>query len=181
MIRIAEAKKRSPWDGELSPLSVQDLILEAILHGDWVSVHTEPIWGGCLRDVEYARKFLKPGQKLLAKGLHLTDRSVKDAFQAGADHVLVVGRVPEDSRCLVEPFSVDQGAEFLYKYGVKNLVWNRRDLFTGRPKDEGWAEARAALRTWLCCASLGEPFPTNADACLFGVHRILESEKGRKS
>jgi hypothetical protein len=168
MIKIAEAKIKSPWEGKLTDKTMRQLIEQAILEGDWISVHTEKPWGGSLEWIKKARKMTK--KPILAKGMHDTDISIRKAIDAGADYVLCVGRICDDKyrknviyepRCLAD----------IYQFGgyYDKLMWNRRDLSTGQAKEDYWKEARKEWAGWLGCASLGAPFPKDADACLFSV------------
>lgn len=167
MIRIAEAKKQSPHNGILSELPMFSLIARAIGEGDWVSVHTEKPWGGYLDTIKIAKSLTtKP---VMAKGIHKNDRDIERAFRAGADYVLCVGRLShiKDDRIIFEPLDLSQAHFFGPKY--KKMIWNRRDLNNGYPKPNVWEEVRRSHKGWLGCASFGEPFPKNADACLFSV------------
>jgi len=96
-------------------------------------------------------------QPILAKGIHASDDEVKAAFDAGATHVLVVGRIPEycSMSCLIEPYTVEELRRIPAAY---RAVWNDRDLrLLYQPensKTETWEQARAAFgRNWLCQAS----------------------------
>jgi indole-3-glycerol phosphate synthase len=150
---IAEVKTESPW-GWKSERSWDELLELAVKHGDMVSVHTDPRWGGSLELVERAAyDCWKP---VLAKGVHPTDESVQNAFDAGADAVLVVGRVPEydlshsRAHVMIEPRNV---GEFAALPPGTPAVWNARDLYTGKPKDETFVEVRSAWAGWLAQAS----------------------------
>jgi hypothetical protein len=168
MIRIAEAKLKSPWDGKLTDKPIEHLIETAIDSGDWVSIHTEEPWGGSLEHLKLARKMTS--KPILAKGIHAQDKAIDEAFFAGADYVLCVGRVcgiKNKVRVIYEPRCLADIALFGGYYD--KIMWNRRDLTTGKAKKDYWDEARQEHRGWLGCASLGFPFPEDAQACLFSV------------
>ncbi len=89
---------------------------------------------------------------MLAKGIHSSDDSVKQAIEAGADLVLVVGRIPKiyAEKCLIEPYSFKELSKL--PSNVK-AVWNSRNLSDGGFKQESFDEARKAFKGWLCQAS----------------------------
>jgi indole-3-glycerol phosphate synthase len=121
---IAEVKPRLP-SGWQSALSWGELFAIANEHGDMISVHTDPRWGGSMGLIARARRLTK--KPILAKGIHATDDLVAKAFGAGADYVLVVGRIPTTNpeRCLIEPRTV---AELRALPPTTMAVWNNRDL-----------------------------------------------------
>jgi indole-3-glycerol phosphate synthase len=177
MIFIAEVKTRSPF-GWCSPYSWATLFEIANEVGDWVAVHTEAPWGGSLDLLRTARRLTdKP---LLAKGLHSSDIEVREAFEAGADHVLVVGRIPSvrPTDCLIEPISIRD----LHRIPVGfRAVWNSRDLRTGGRKSELFADARR-WSGWLCQASnIEDPrgIDPGADAVLVGTHLPAFADRAR--
>jgi indole-3-glycerol phosphate synthase len=154
-IFIAEPKWKSPFIPDWKPEKPwQALLEEAEQYGDWISFHTEADWGSSLALFAEARKRTK--KKLVAKGRHLTDRSIELAFNEGADYVLVVGRVPDlypDYRdsLLLEPYTLRELAEIP---SDAKAVWNSRDLRNrGLVKTETFAQARAIFLGWLCQAS----------------------------
>lgn len=164
MIQIAEAKKKSPWEGTISYLPMEDLIKKAIEQGDWISIHTEEPWGGSIETLKMARGMTdKP---IMAKGIHRTNESIEIAFKAGADYVLCVGRMAPYDNIIVEPASLADVKTFS---SAKMLMWNRRDLSNGHARKFSWDLARKLRTGWMGCASLGFPFPEDADACLFSV------------
>src|SRR4051812_45555141 len=104
---IAEVKTGSPF-GYRSEKSWDELFAIASEAGDIVSIHTDSRWGGSFELVKKARSLTtKP---ILAKGIHATDAEIEQAIEAGADYVLVVGRVPAlyIEKCLIEPLTLDE-------------------------------------------------------------------------
>ena len=164
MIRIAEAKKKSPWEGIISYLPMEELLKKAIELGDWISVHTEEPWGGSIETLKMARAMTN--KPIMAKGFHRTNESVEAAFKAGADYVLVVGRMAPFEGVIVEPASLEDVKTFNH---ARMMMWNRRDLSNGHARKFSWDLAKKLRKGWLGCASLGPPFPVDADACLFSV------------
>jgi indole-3-glycerol phosphate synthase len=170
---IAEVKTCSPF-GWKSTRSWDELFETANEHGDWISIHTNPRWGGSFKLLEKAR--LRTKKPILAKGLHLTDRELALAFNSGADYALVVGRIPDvlDSyrdALLIEPYTLAELAEI--PHGVK-AVWNSRDLRNkGVLKNETFKDARAIFPGWLCQAS---NIRTPADVCA-GAQAILVGQE----
>lgn len=166
---IAEVKTRSPF-GFQAEKSWEELFAIATRVGDMVSIHTDPRWGGSMDLVAKAKRLTdKP---ILAKGIHATDELVREAFEAGADRVLVVGRVPSvhPERCLVEPNTLD---ELRALPSTLSAVWNARDLATGHPKSVTFGQARAAWEGWLCQASFIttiHDIAPGAQAVLVGEH-----------
>lgn len=84
-IFIAEIKTQSPY-GFQSPFSFMQLMEIACKNGDWISVHTNSLWGGDFAHIEFVRSFCK--KPILAKGLHTTTDSILRAFESGANYVL---------------------------------------------------------------------------------------------
>lgn len=145
---IAEVKTISPF-GWVSDYSWEYLFKTACQIGDMISIHTDPRWGGSLDILRKARDLTdKP---ILAKGIHATDAKVNKALAAGADWVLVVGRIPENlENCMIEPDSLEQLTQV--PDGCR-VVWNGRDLGNGGQKTETFEKAREAWNGWLCQAS----------------------------
>jgi indole-3-glycerol phosphate synthase len=109
---------------------------------------------------------------ILAKGIHANDNSIELAVEAGADQVLVVGRIPSvyADRCLVEPYSLEELTQL--PTGTR-AVWNSRDLSTGGIKPESFTDARKMFTGWLCQASnirTTQDIQTEADAILVGTY-----------
>jgi len=105
---IAEIKTQSPF-GYKSSHSFNELMEYAIVYGDWISVHTNALWGGDFDAISYVRKFTdKP---ILAKGIHGSDEAVQSALYHGATYVLSVDRIPKSdylaSRCIFELSSLE--------------------------------------------------------------------------
>jgi indole-3-glycerol phosphate synthase len=144
-IFIAEIKTISPF-GFKSNYDYEFLKQLSIENGDWISIHTDPLWGGHFVDIVNVKntmlKLSKPycDRKILAKGIHSKDSDIKRCLDNGADYVLVVGRIPPQgnlSQCLMEPSDHDQLKDLAYIDSVNRsagLVLNRRDLITGYDK-----------------------------------------------
>ncbi len=164
---IAEVKTISPY-GFKSDKSWEELFKIADEIGDIISVHTDKRWSGSFDLVSKARKLTN--KPILAKGIHATDEEIEKAIRAGADYVLVVGRIPSihQDKLLIEPLNLKQLSEI-----PTNLkaVWNSRDLSTGNNKKETFEEARAIFTGWLCQASnikSIKDIKKGADAVLIG-------------
>ena len=169
---IAEVKTASP-SGWKSDRSWDELFAMANEHGDMLSIHTDPRWGGSMELVARARSMTE--KPILAKGIHATDDLVADAFEAGAHYVLVVGRVPaiNPELCLIEPYTLAELREL--PPGMR-AVWNSRDLRLllqpNNRKSETFAQARSVFPGWLCQASNITTFQDiepGADAVLVGT------------
>lgn len=183
-IFIAEVKTQSPY-GFKSNRTWSELFDMAEEHGDWVSIHTSPVWGGSFDYLYLAsNKTMKP---ILAKGLHLSIDEIKKAFDYGADYVLCVGDMRNTAfwydtdqlrgypinKILVEPLN-----NSIFEHNVKfasseqKFVWNQRDLFTGDPKIKKFETIRNEFpNIWLCQASLiktKDDINPKADAFIVG-------------
>jgi indole-3-glycerol phosphate synthase len=172
---IAEVKTHSPF-GFTSKMSWDELFKIAREIGDIISIHTDPRWNGSMELVRKARALTtKP---ILAKGIHATDKEIQEALSAGADNVLVVGRIPQIhvEKCLVEPLTLEELTHIPDHFKV---VWNSRDLNDGRMKKETFEDARKVFKGWLCQASniktVGD-IEEGADAILIGTH-LMEFSK----
>jgi indole-3-glycerol phosphate synthase len=146
---IAEVKTMSPF-GWSSDKTWDELFFVAEPVADILSIHTDSRWGGSFDLIKKAKKLTdKP---ILAKGIHASDEKVKQAIEAGADYVLVVGRIPKvyEDKCLIEPLSLTELQLIPESY---KAVWNSRDLVTGGIKEETFMQARSIFSGWLCQAS----------------------------
>ncbi len=166
---IAEVKTQSPF-GFKSDKTWDELFAIVEKIGDVISIHTDRRWGGSMDLIKRARSLTK--KPILAKGIHATDDEVERAIAAGADWVLVVGRMPgvHREKCLVEPLSL---AELATIPVDMKAVWNARDLATGGEKTETFAQARAVCKGWLCQAShirTVADIQAGADAVIVGTH-----------
>ncbi len=172
---ITEVKTQSPF-GFKSDKSWEELFAVAEKVGDIISIHTDPRWGGSFELVKKARKLTdKP---ILAKGIHATDAEIEQAIKAGADYVLVVGRITNihQDKTIIEPLTL---AELVKIPATFKVVWNSRDLSTGGLKKETFEQARKIFKGWLCQASnirTQADIKDGADAVLVGTHLILFSE-----
>jgi indole-3-glycerol phosphate synthase len=166
---IAEVKTQSPF-GYKSTKTWDELFTIAEKAGDIISIHTDPRWGGDFSLITKAKSLTN--KPILAKGIHATDTDIQKAIDAGADFVLVVGRIPKIhlDKCLIEPYTLEELS--MIPENVK-AVWNSRDLQTGGLKTETFAQARALFKGWLCQASnirTKADIQDGADAVLVGTH-----------
>ncbi len=193
-IFIAEVKTESQISGWRSPYSEKFLLEKAVAYGHWVSIHTDPRWGGSFGKIARARRFIEkyPSRlrpKILAKGVHKSDDEVTQALDMGADYVLIVGRIPNarfnPSRCLIEATTLDDLR--LIPHGYK-AVWNSRDiknairayergekLSHNLERKETFTDALRIWPGWLCQASNIHTFADiapGANAILVGTHLI---------
>jgi len=176
---IAEVKTQSPF-GFVSTKSWDELFEIAERIGDIISIHTDPRWGGSFELIKKARALTK--KPILAKGIHESDEKIGKAIEAGADLVLVVGRIPKihKEKCLIEPLTLKE---------LKTLppslkaVWNSRDLSTGGMKKETFEEARKIFKGWLSQASnirTIKDIRAGADAVLVGSNLSEFAESYQK-
>ena len=168
---IAEVKTRSPF-GFISEKSWDELFVVANKIGNIISIHTDPRWGGSFELITKAKGLTK--KPILAKGIHSTDDDVQKAVDAGADYVLVVGRIPEiyQEKCLIEPLTLPELKTIPEHLKV---VWNTRDLSDGKMKKETFEEVRKIFKGWLCQASNIKTLADikeGADAVLVGTYLI---------
>ena len=175
---IAEVKTQSPF-GWKSDKTWDELFEIANEVGDIISIHTDPRWAGSFDLIKKAKSLTK--KPILAKGIHSTDEGIQQAVDAGADYVLVVGRIPKIhlDKCLIEPLTL--GELKTIPTDIK-VVWNSRDLSDGGLKKETFEEARALHKGWLCQASnirSKEDIKKGADAVLVGANLIEFSQSLR--
>ncbi len=168
---IAEVKTHSPF-GWKSEKSYEELFDVANKVGDIISIHTDTRWGGSYDLIRRAK--MLTNKPILAKGIHENDELIEKAVEAGADFVLVVGRIPKVhlEKCLIEPLTL-QELETIPEH--LKVVWNSRDLSTGGFKKETFEEAREIFKGWLCQASNIKTvvdIKEGADAVLVGTHLI---------
>ena len=73
-------------------------------------------------------------------------------IEAGADFVLVVGRIPGvyKDKCLIEPLNLKELETIPNNF---KIVWNSRDLSDGSLKQETFEQARKKWAEWICQAS----------------------------
>ena len=166
---IAEVKTQSPF-GFKSTKSWDELFVIANKVGDIISIHTDPRWGGSFELIKKAKSLTK--KPILAKGIHASDDEIQEAISAGADFVLVVGRIPTiyQDKCMTEPLTLTE-----LKTIPENLmvVWNSRDLADGMMKKETFEQAQQIFKGWLCQASnikTVADIHSGADAVLIGSH-----------
>lgn len=166
---IAEVKTHSPF-GWRSSQTWDELFRVANEVGDIISIHTDPRWHGSLDLIVKARRLTE--KPILAKGIHASDSDITKAIDAGANYVLVVGRIPgvHLDECFIEPNSL---AELRTLDPEARVVWNSRDLETGGLKSETFVQARKLISGWLCQASnikTLDDIEQTADAILIGEH-----------
>lgn len=143
---ITEVKTHSPF-GFTSGKSWDELFRVANQIGDILSIHTNPRWGGSFELISKAKSLTE--KPILAKGIHSDDKDIKRAIVAGADFVLVVGRIPRlyIEKCFIEPTTLKELKQIPSHPWV---VWNSRDLSSGGIKKETFEEARKIFPGWLC-------------------------------
>lgn len=181
-IFIAEIKTKSMFGFE-SKYSRYALTELALKYGDWISVHTDPRFGGSFDDIYLLRKETK--KPILAKGFHAHVDDVKKAFDLGADYVLTVARDDYRFNCihnkrpniLFETNSIDDISNF----GADKMkyVYNGRSLKTGIGKKYiGDYQQFRNKANWLCGASLiqrpedVQRFYPNCDAFIVGQNLV---------
>jgi len=165
---IAEVKTQSPF-GYQTQDTWEERFEIAQKHGDILSIHTDSRWGGSYDLIQRAKQMTN--KPILAKGIHASDDDIVRAIEAGADYVLVVGRIPavHVDKCILEPNSLEELHAIPNSF--KKVVWNARDLETGAAKTETFAEARDIWKEWLCQASFISDMSdveSGADAVLVG-------------
>ena len=163
-IFIAEIKTKSPF-GYVNPNPFCTMMDFAIQHGDWISVHTNALWGGDFDAISFVRR--NTDKPILAKGIHGTDDDVQRALDHGADYVLVVDRIPKIhiTKCLLEFSNMEMLHECQWMYfndPSLKYVCNSRNLRNGLPKKAWELDAYLELRVWTCQAS-GIRRPSDVD------------------
>ncbi len=145
---VAEVKMKSPY-GWVNPMMARDQLAICEEVGDFISVHTDSMWGGSWDHlVDMRNRTAKP---ILAKGFHPTIAHVQRALDCGADHVLTVGWHPEgrlSQYCWHEVETRDQ----LINSGARWIVLNSRDPRTGETRT---GTGVAAQRVVTSADSLG--------------------------
>ena len=170
-IFIAEIKTQSPF-GFKSTKTFGELMDIACHYGDWVSVHTNALWGGDFEAISFVRR--NTNKPILAKGLHASDDDVLRAIDHGADYVLVVdrnfgGNASYHKQVIYERNSSDfalthngRGIPLTALVnqendgGVKHkYLVNSRNLSTGMQKSNYKEELDAYLKAnvWVCQGS----------------------------
>ncbi len=179
-IFIAEIKTQSPF-GFKSKYSFYGLMELAIKYGDYISVHTNPLWGGSYEAIEFVRNHTN--KPILAKGIHSKDEDIRNCIVAGANYVLVVDRIPKYSYnaecCFHELGKNIQNYNKLYIDNTPlKYVYNGRDLKTGLPKDKSDYQKYRDKYKWVCGASLiknpndVQKLYPNCDAFIVGENLI---------
>ena len=160
-IFIAEIKTKSMFGFE-SKYSRNTLIDTALNYGDWISVHTDPRFGGSFDDIYLLRKETK--KPILAKGFHAHNDDVRKALDLGADYVLVVDRYifgeHDLSKHVIYEVSNLNDDKFAWGEIIKasnnyKYCYNGRNLRTGIGKKYigDYQQYRGKCK-WLCGASL---------------------------
>lgn len=179
-IFIAEVKVKSPFKKIKNNDFWEQLDL-AIKYGDYISIHTDPKWGGDFYDLIKAKNYIANNtKKVLAKGIHKTDDEIQQCLDYGADYVLVVDRIPAKkyiSKCLLEISDMNVFLKTIEMYPDAKYVYNGRDLKTGKIIPNRYMEfmkRRVHLNSgWLCQASgIKKPDDVieHSDAFIVGEH-----------
>jgi|SRR5579862_3281174 len=175
---IAEIKTKSPF-GYTTNETFVSLMQYAIKYGDWISVHTNALWGGDYDALSFVRN--NTDKPILAKGLHKTDDDIKRALDHGADYVLVVDRIPNFhywNKVLFEFSTIEGFTNAMETIGdcfhPLKFVYNSRDLRTGLPKKLNEIDKVIALNQWTCQASnIVSPADVNPNVQAFIVGECL--------
>lgn len=153
-IFIAEIKTQSPF-GFKSKYPFISLMDQAISHGDWISAHTNALWGGDYDAISFVRN--NTNKPILAKGIHGHDDDIKRALDHGATYVLVVDRLPTKfellNKCLLELNRVRMVVEEHKMFPEVKFVYNTRNLRSGLPKKLNELEDYINTGAWICQAS----------------------------
>jgi len=181
-IFIAEIKTQSPF-GFVSKTPFVSLMECAIRYGDWISVHTNALWGGDYDAISFVRR--NTNKPILAKGIHASDDDVKRAIDHGADYVLVVDRLPQKNltKCLLEFSNLNKVKELSDRYmdtvfssdPILKFICNSRDLRSGLPKKMWELDEYLKIGGWVCQASgikSKSQVDNRVDAFIVGEHLI---------
>ena len=188
-IFIAEIKTKSPY-GFNSTIPFISLMETAITFGDWISVHTNALWGGDFEALAFVRR--NTNKPILAKGLFTSNYDILKAFEFGANYVLVVDRHPDSAEGKNEPIGllakyqdniiremsfsrVSGGISFSSVWKYKKYCCNSRDLSTGLPKKCNELDNFLSLGVWTCQASgirIPEDVNPKVNAFIVGTHLV---------
>lgn len=162
-IFIGEIKTQSPF-GYKSPHSFIKLAELAIEKADWISVHTNALWGGDYNAISFVRNLTdKP---ILAKGFHHTDDDIQMALDHGADYVLTLNQDRifnrHKDRLLFELSLIQtRNIRSFYKERMGNnyfdklkFVFNGRNIKNGQKRGMSKYDDYRELCPWVCGASL---------------------------
>lgn len=155
---IAEVKTQSPF-GFKSNRTWFELFNIADQYGDIISVHTNPLWGGSF-DLLYLAK-QKTKKPILAKGLHLSNDEIKKAIDYGADYILCYdgGCDPQNwNKLFIEPkniksldYMIRNNSIPFAKPSFPKILWNQRNLFTGKQSETSFDEVRNKYPDYYLC------------------------------
>jgi indole-3-glycerol phosphate synthase len=183
---IAEIKICSPF-GFKSKYPFSTLMDIAITEGDWISVHTNALWGGDMDAISFVRR--NTNKPILAKGIHATEDDVKRAIDHGADYVLVVDNLLVPHALRKQVLLEINDPNFVNDPIIKNerikskssvhrdwkYVCNSRDLRTGLPKATDDLNLYLDAGVWVCQASgisSPEDVRPNVNAFIVGEHLV---------
>jgi len=147
----AEVKTKSKY-GFVAKESWMDRFHIADQIGDRIAVHVDHEFDGSRDRIVQAKSLTD--KEIIAKGWHKTDDDIQRSFDAGADYIWVVGRFSmlKPDKLLIEPLHLREIQSIPSEYWV---VWNARDLNTGkqRDKEQSFEKAREMWQGQLCQAS----------------------------
>lgn len=177
---IAEIKTQSPF-GYKSEDSFVVLMDYAIKYGDWISVHTNALWGGDYDAISFVRK--NTNKPILAKGIHGTDDDISRALDHGATYVLVVDRYPDPEKIHPSNLLYEISNFELLKHNLRStyylnnckFVCNSRNLSTGLPYMKWVLPEYFEKGLWTCQASnikTPNDVDKQASAFIVGTHLI---------
>jgi len=129
---IPEVLTHSP-DGYDTQLCWEKLFAFACRISNVVAVNTDELWGGSLDRVRQAKRITNV--TIVAKGMFNTDDEIRTTLDAGADRVVVPGRVPPfplRTFCWIAPLGLNEVCRMLTDYDV--VVGSSHDPFDGTPK-----------------------------------------------